>query len=359
MEKRRALRAALAIVAAVAGTGYASGRELVLFFAQTGWASWVGIPFASAVFGLLTALFCRWAGRCGATGFADFCRRLMGRRAAALASWLYGLLLALTLAVMLCGAGEIGGLALPLRHGWAWGAGLALLAAVLMNLSKLKSLPWLGLATLLAGVLFYGSLAVDARPIRVWLRGDVELALAGSWPAAILLALAYAGMNAALAMGIVLRFGGSAKPARVGLLSGAMLCALLACGNAALTRGGRPLLGQAMPSVILSARWGLFGFWACAGFALLCDVTTLAAALGGLIDLLRQGNGRTSMLCALALALCALGLRGMVGTLYPAVGWLSAVLMLILACRLDALLFQRPDIGKNTGANGACEGEKG
>jgi uncharacterized membrane protein YkvI len=62
----------LAIVAAVAGTGYASGRELVLFFAQTGRAQWIGIGFAPVVFGLLTALLCR----CGAGASTERLRPL-------------------------------------------------------------------------------------------------------------------------------------------------------------------------------------------------------------------------------------------------------------------------------------------
>ena len=80
MDKGKELRAALAVMGAVAGTGYASGRELVLFFAQLGRASWVGIGFAAVVFALLTALLCRWAGTSGATGFAGACRQLLGPR---------------------------------------------------------------------------------------------------------------------------------------------------------------------------------------------------------------------------------------------------------------------------------------
>ena len=266
MEKSGEARAALAIVATVAGTGYASGRELVLFFAQTGGAQWIGIGFAAVSFGLLTALLCRWAGHVGADSFTQFCRMLMGRRLAAVAGWLHGLLLAMTAVVMLCGAGEAGALAVPVRFCWLWGAGAALLIALLLNLSRLRPLPWLGAAVLAAGVLFYGTLALDARPARVWLNGAVQLALEGSWPAAILLALAYGAMNAALAANVALRFGKAGQPWRVGLLCAVALLALLASAGAAIARGGRALLGQAMPTVVLSARWGLPGFWICVSF---------------------------------------------------------------------------------------------
>ena len=340
MEKSGEARAALAIVATVAGTGYASGRELVLFFAQTGGAQWIGISFAAAVFGLLTALLCRWAGRVGADSFAQFCRMLMGRRLSAVAGWLHGLLLAMTAVVMLCGAGEAGALALPLRFGWLWGAGTALLIALIMNLSRLRALPWLGAVVLAAGALFYGALALDARPARIWLDGAVQLALEGSWPAAVLLALAYGAMNAALAANVVLRFGKAGRPWRVGLLCAVALLTLLSAAGAAIARGGRALLGQAMPTVILSARWGLPGFWICMGFGYLCAVTTLAASLGGLIDDLRGGRGGAAAATVLACAALVglLGLRRTLGAGYPAVGWACAALMLALACRADALL---------------------
>jgi hypothetical protein len=66
------------------------------------------------------------------------------------AGWLHALLLALTVAVMLCGAGEMGALTLPLRFGFLWGAGLALLIALLLNLTRLRVLPALGLLALAA-----------------------------------------------------------------------------------------------------------------------------------------------------------------------------------------------------------------
>lgn len=344
MEKCSGARATLAILAAVAGTGYASGRELVLFFAQMGRAGWIGVCFAPVVFGVLAALMCRFAVQSGAKDFPGLCRRLTGRRTGAIAGWLHELLLALTAVVMVCGAGEMGALALPVDHGWLWGAASALLIALLMNLSRLRPLPVLGLIVLAAGVLFYGALALDPRPARVWLEGRLELALEGSWPASILLALVYGAMNAALAAGPALRFGKFADAARVGLGCGLSLGAMLAAANAAMVRGGRALLGQAMPTVLLAARWGSIGFWISAAFGYLCALTTLAPALGGLMDGLRGGRGRGGLFTALAIAALVglLGVRRAVGMTYPAVGWLCAVLMLAMACRADALLLRDP-----------------
>jgi hypothetical protein len=291
---------------------------------------------------MLVSLLCRWGGSAGAMGFTQFCRRVIGGRAGAVAGWLHGLLLAMTAAVMLCGAGELGALTLPMRYGWLWGAGSALLIGLSLNLTGLRPLSWMGFAVLAAGVAFYGALALDPRSPRIWMGGAVELALEDSWPASILLALAYAAMNAALAADVALRFGAGAKPWRVGLGCALSMWALLAVANGAVARGGRALMGLAMPTVVLAARWGLFGFWACAGFGYLCAVTTLASALGGLIDAMRGGGSKGMLLTALAMASLAglLGLRRAVGVSYPVVGWLCAALMLSLACRADTLLFR-------------------
>ena len=173
MDKGKELRAALAVMGAVAGTGYASGRELVLFFAQLGRASWVGIGFAAVVFALLTALLCRWAGTSGATGFAGACRQLLGPRTGGVAGAMHALLMALTAAMMLRGAGEIGALTLPVRNGFLWGAGIALALALLVNLARLRPLPWVGGAALATGVLFYAALAAASHALFSLIPGAV------------------------------------------------------------------------------------------------------------------------------------------------------------------------------------------
>ncbi len=286
MFRRGDWRAALAAIGAAAGTAFASGRELTLFFAQLGWASWAGVALASAAFGAMAWMTVRCAQ--GGRGLAGACRRLgpWAGRAIGLAR---ALLLALTAAVMLLGAGKVGALTLPVKNAFLWGAGLALLIALLFNLGGLRALPWLGLIALAVGAAFHAGLAVDPRPARTMLSADAELALEGSFPAAALLALLFAALNAAVAGDALARFsGGCASAARTGALCGLLMAAALVCANAALARGGRALLGQALPMVLLAARWGVWGFWLCAGLDWLCQLCTLSATLGGLIDLFRD-----------------------------------------------------------------------
>lgn len=283
-EGRRAeARTALAAVAAVSGAGMASGREQVLFFAQLGWAGWIGILLAAALYAALLGAICGQARRLGADNLPGLYWKRLGPAAGAVAAAMHAILMVMIAVMMLCSAARIGALTLPFRHGALWGAVLALSIALLVNLNGLRALPWMGLLAAALGAAFYLGLAVDPRPVRIWLRGETALALRGNLPAAVALAALYAALNAAVAGGAVARLsGGGAKPVRAAMLSGTLLCALLLCANAAILRGGDRLLGQAMPTVILAARWGKAGFWLCAGFSFFCASATLSAALGSL-----------------------------------------------------------------------------
>lgn len=271
--------AALAANAALAGAGFASGRELALFFGQLGGASWLGVAAASCLYGLLMAGVCRWAAATDAREPSALFHRLAGRRAGRVAGGLRGaLLLAVTL-VMLLRSWRVGELTLPLRRGGLWGVALAL--GVAGGLAALDGFEWAGGLTTLAALAFYGALAIDPRPVRVYERAEVDLALADSGMAAVLLAIPYAALCAAVAGGTLLRrTGGRARPAKLGAFCAALLAAVLCAANAALRRGGPQLLGQEAPIALLAGRMGLAGFWLSTGFAFLCAVDTLAAVAG-------------------------------------------------------------------------------
>ena len=276
-------RAATAALGAASATGFASGRALVVFFAQTGWASWPGILTAAAAFGLMAGATVCLARRVGADSFAALCRRWLGRGKGRVAGLFHALLLAALAGVTLLNAGEAGALTLPVQHGFLWGMGLALLLAATLCAFERRALPWAGLILLAAGAAFYAALALDPRPPRLYLRGEAVLTLAGNLPAALALALCGASLNACAAADAVCRCAGEgARPFRTGLLCAIGLLLALLPANAALTRGGPLLMASALPIVPLSARWGLVGFWLCAGFGFACDVASLAAALGGL-----------------------------------------------------------------------------
>ena len=221
--------------------------------------------------------------RFGAGSFGELCQRALGRGKARVAGLFHALLLGMAAAVAILNAGEVGALTLPLRQGFLWGMAFALMLAALLNLRGGRGMGAAGMALVAVAVLFYLGLALDPRPPRLYLRGEAVLTLAGNVPAMLFLALCHAALNACVAADAVCRRVDSAvKPRRLGLLCAAGMALPLLCGCAALMRGGPLLLAHALPVVPLAARWGLIGFWLCAGFGGLCNVATLAAALMGL-----------------------------------------------------------------------------
>lgn len=276
MRERAEWRAALGAMAAVAGVGLASGREMVLFFAQMKGTAWMGVLCACALFGSMTAFI---------TAQGEGCRPRGGLAKAA--EVLRLLFAAIISAFMLVGLGETGALTLPVRHAYLFGACFGLLFALAVRWTRVH---WpLGLLLTLALSIFYAANALDGRPPRLHLRGATEFALADSVPAALSLSSVYAAMNAAAA-GWCLRGvrQGTVRPAALGLKAAALMAAVLIPGVIALLRAGDPVLIQPMPWVVLSARWGLAGFWLCAGLNALCAGSTLSCAMGLLLDRLRE-----------------------------------------------------------------------
>ena len=126
--RNRRWRPVFAILSAAAGTGFASGREIIGFFSQTRRAAWVGIPFAGLVFALLVGMVARQAVRYDAPSVPGLCRRMLNRRSAGVTCAMYALLLVVCSVVMLRRAGEIAAIALPIERAFVWGAAFALLA---------------------------------------------------------------------------------------------------------------------------------------------------------------------------------------------------------------------------------------
>lgn len=333
-----------AIAAAMAGVGFASGRGVAAFFGQLGWAAWVGIPLAAIVFALMAGLIGHYARATGSRSFAGIFRRLAGKRLGAAIGGLHALLTLLTALVMLACAGELGALALPVKNAWLWGVGIALMAALAVNADGLRLLPAMGLAAFALTLSFYVAMALDARPVRVYLRCETALALSGSVGASILLAVLYAALSACLAGGMIARSGGASKPGAVASVCGVGLCAMLLCANAALLRGGASILGQAMPNVVLAARWGIAGFWWTVALQYLCTVASLTAAIGTLIAQLEEGGQERRCVLALlpAAALAVAGFRS--GGLARACGiacLAGAACVAALACRFDRKSIRR------------------
>ena len=271
MRERAEWRAALCAMLAMSGTGLSSGRELALFFGQLREVAWVGIPVASALFGLLVA---------GAVsrGQVTLHRNKLDR----LCRILRRLLAALVSVYMLKTLGDMGAMTLPLRHGFAFGAAFGLLSA--LALTRMKHRWAAGLFVVVYVGAFYAACAADPTPARVYARTWADFTLANSVPAALAMALAYAALNAcAAAWGLRNLRPGAVRPLGVGLRCAGLMCLILSLGNLALLRGGDAVIVHPAPWVALSARWGLVGFYLCAGLQALCAAATLSVSFSTII----------------------------------------------------------------------------
>lgn len=293
-------RTSLAIVGAIIGAGFASGREINTFFARYGTWAWLAVGCATLV---ITALL--------------LCVRSMPR--GALWRVLYGALTAVTGGAMTACSGEIAALLLPV-HGAEW-LGMALALAVGMGCSKRSEvLTGFGgaLTAALLGMLTAGLFMPD--------EGVSLAARTDAWRA-VCSGVCYAGMNAVLALPLVTdgRCLPRTRSAAIGL-SGAMLGVLLALGTGVLLR--HPSLhGETLPLIRLMGRMGGAGHWACGLTMELAVLTTLLACVKGLTAVLPKRLKRWWPVPVGAAALCGFG--RIVGGAYPVLGALCLAVLVI------------------------------
>ena len=335
MRFKRELAAALAIIAAIAGAGFASGREIVAFFSGAGWASWPGIAVACASLGLFTAMLARLAQRGRAASLAGIYASAMSRECGDAVALLHSLAMLLTTSVMLAAAGELGALAIGLRLACPLAIVAALGMGLLLSSRGFQRLRLLGALLAPCLFLFYLALALDPSPAPQAFYTAPAYSVSGNAIAAVLLGALYASLNAAMSGGVLAEVcQDGISPKRLGWLTGGLLLLLLVPANAAMLRGGSAVRELALPSVVLAARWGSFGFYLTIAVMWLCVVTTLGAALGSIRGMaVEKGlNARLAITCAIlaSLLLGAVGFPALVQIGYPLLGWVCALCLLAL-----------------------------
>ena len=336
MRLRRELGTAFAVVSAIVGAGFASGREIVTFFTCAGWASWLGVAAATGLLGALTAMLAALARRGGARSFPGIYAAAMGRECGEAIQLLHGVTMLLTATVMLAAGGELGALALPFRYAYPIALAATLLLGLVLARRDFRLLQGLGALLAPAMFVYYLCLALDGSPApRPYLAAEVTVDLSGNVVAACFLGALYAALNAAMSGGVLAALAhGVLRPRRVGLLTGALLLALLVPANAALLRAGEGVRALALPGVVLAARWGTTGFYASVLVMWLSVLSTLAAALGSLRGQAAEVGlkPRLAVLAASLAALClsVVGFQPLVRVGYPVLGWICAVTLLAL-----------------------------
>lgn len=342
---------ALALLGAIVGAGFASGREVLRFFTRYGGAGWLGVLIACAFMGACAYLVMRAAGRRQAGSFTALCGAYGGPRAAYAAKALYGALMAMTGGAMTAAFAELIALVVPIRGAYPLGFALAVLLGVLCSRKDLALLSLMG--RLLLPLL--GAMLVLLVPLPVQ---DEALRIETAGPAAApVLGLFYGALNMGMAAGILCEAGrriGERECRREAGGLTVMLLLLMGLGNAVLSRHGASVERSALPFVALSMRLGLAGYGLCAVVLGLAVLSTLTAAMRALRDEAGFSARGGDILCAACCLLSgALGFDRLIGKGYPLLGAMCA-------CFLCALLVRAAtDRGDKTGAQarGGAQGK--
>ena len=322
-----AFSAALALLSGAVGAGFASGREILHFFAAHG-----AMAGAAAVCALITmaGLFCRLPvqmERCGCTSLAALCRARFGDRLGHLCGALFFALFAVTGGAMLAACAELAALTVPVRGAYALGMAITLLLAAWLSARGVPGLAPAGAALLiLLPALMLRLLALPA--------GEACFlpAMAPDLPVrAALDGIAYGALNAAMLAGTLpaLLTLAPASRKRAAAMFSAMFGALLLLGTAVCLSHMPSVLHQPMPFVYLSRALGKGGYLLVAACLYAAAFSTLLAMLLGL----RRMTGRAHRaylppLCCLIAALTGFG--PLVKSAYPALGALCAALLALL-----------------------------
>ncbi len=325
MRKAVNLSAALSAVAAMVGAGFASGRELVVFCAGQGAASWLGVAVACAGMGFLTGAVAALAKRTGKRDLPGIFERTMGRGSGIAMRVVYSALLVLCAAAMLSTGATLGALTFPVHGALLIGTAATFLCALL--LTRRGALSAVGLALVVGMAVWYLALGAG--------QGGGGVRVAGSAMISAASGMIYAAFNATVAAGVVcLDAAEGTRPVRVGLYTGLLMAAMLVPANWALLRTGVETRQMALPSVVMAQRWGVGGYYLSIAALFLAVVTTLSAALsslGAVLEEMGLGSRRAIFFAsAAALMLSMAGLTVLVGVGYPAVGFVCALMLLLL-----------------------------
>jgi len=327
---RGEMQAALALVAAVIGAGFASGREVMRFFTAFGTWSWAGCVAAA----LLLSGFATWAAyqasALKAFDLGTLCRRSLGGVGGHLAAVLNGALCAIIAGAMIAAVGELAALSLPVQNAYAIGVGVSLLLGGLLANRGLSSLSALGGWLLPACLLLYTLLLnlPDPETVRV---------VTPSKPWQVFpMVFAYAAMNAALSCGVLCEVGFERSKNsifRIGAMMGGLFLLLLIGANASLYPHQADLLHEALPVVQLSRSLGAVGYWLCIIVLFLAVMTTLIALLRTLYRMLSDSvpeRARWPAALIVPLIACIGGFGWIIESVYPVLGVASTLLFLAM-----------------------------
>lgn len=318
--------AALALMSGAIGAGFASGREILRFFAVHGAASGAAVISALLMLALCFLRLPACLVSFGCPSLGALCRARLGQRLGRFCAALFVLLFSVTGGAMLSACAELAALLLPIRHAYAIGMILSLLIAARLSRRGLS-----GLA--LAGMLLCAFLPLLMLRLLALPAGEACFlpAMTPDLPVrAVLDGAAYGALNAAMLAGMLplllpLSPAGRRRAAAVfSLLFGALLC----LGVAVCAKHMPAILHQPLPFVYISRALGKGGYFLVAVCLYIASLSTLLSMLTGLSRMLCSRLSLVPSLLCLFFALFGFG--PIVQHAYPVLGALCAGLLLVL-----------------------------
>ena len=328
--RRSEFAGAAAIAAAIAGAGFASGREIVAFFTRFGVAGYVGATLAAGLIGWMARETALIAARTGTASFPGLMRLCAGR------AWGSGALMWLmSIAVsgaMTAAGGELCALAINIHGARQIGMVCTAALAALCAARGVKLMGAVGAFTVAALIGYYVLLLCVSPELPEY-----------TWrPGAVLSAAAYAGFNIATACGAIFASGLRIKSDvhrranALGAYTGAFMLAMLLVALACVRLHGSAS-AAALPSVIIASQLGKPGYYMTICVMWLAVMSTLAGALLTLEMQGRERNLRSGDVRLIALSLpvligCA-GFETLVDRAYPVLGLVCAAYMAVAILR--------------------------
>ena len=328
---------ALALLGSVVGAGFASGREIVRFFAAHGAMGFVAVAFSLAALAALFLCLAERLSAAGQTGLPGLCASRFGARVGGVCTALFFLLSAVTGGAMLAACAELSALVWPIRPAYAAGFFITLPLAVWLAAHGARGLAAVGGALCaLTPVLLVRLLCLPEGEACFFPAGPPDRVLRAALDGAL-----YAALNAAMMAGALptlLALSARKRRACVALLT---LLGMLVC-----QRHLQSVAMQPLPFVWLSRRLGSGGYLLVALCLYAAALSTLCAMLCAMANLLPRGlktGARLILSALLCAALARVGFGRIVQSGYPILGALCAALLLLLAlpARQDASMSAR------------------
>lgn len=325
-------------IASVIGAGFASGSEIVCYFAAHGRKGFFGIVAASVLFAAAAAAILEISQKTNSKSWKEVINKLFGKKIAVVINALTALFMLCIFAAMIAGCGEsFSEIAnCPKRVG----VFLILIITAIILVFDVRG--FMAANSVMAVLIVAGTLGVcmylfNFREVYVF-KYDVKWLTSGA---------AYAGYNVLTAGTVLPPISGFCKNARrVGIISGGVIFVLLCSlwGIISIYYGKIDL--GVFPMLTLSRRHGVILGMIYSAVLFLAMLTTAVANAFSLTDIFRgKKNCKIGFVIVLGLLLSSFKFDFFVGEIYRYAGYVGVIIMIYIIYRKCTLSENNRDKG--------------